>query len=63
MSKLILSHHDLKEDRWRWALYSFKYAGEGFRFHRVRDDTFRRWKVFFDIPRVGGLCLYIQDVP
>jgi hypothetical protein len=63
MSKLIIGSREPPGIRWRWALYSFKYAGDGFRFHRVRDNTFRRSWVFFDIPYLGGLSLYIQDIP
>lgn len=64
MSKnLVASYRQRGQKRWRWALYRFKYAGYGFRCVRVRDDTFRRWRMFVDIPLFGGFSLYIQDVP
>lgn len=61
MAKRLLSYQKKGEPRWSWALYYSGYAG--FRFHRVRDNTSRRWNVFFDIPVVGGLSLYVQDIP
>lgn len=60
--KLIAGSKEPPGVRWRWALYYSKYAGEGFRLHRVRNNTFKRWNLFFDIPIIGGLSLYIQDV-
>jgi hypothetical protein len=47
--------------RWRWALYCINSAGCGLRLHRVRNAELRRWNVFFDIPLLGGLSLYVQD--
>jgi hypothetical protein len=63
MNKRLLSYQIKGESRWSWALYYSGYSGFGFRFHRVRDNTSRRWNIFFDIPVIGGLSLYIQDIP
>jgi hypothetical protein len=61
--RCIASSGEPSGTRWKWALYYSHYAGFGFRFHRVRDNTYRRWNIFFDIPVLGGLELYIQDIP
>jgi len=62
-TRIVASWHNPNQERWLWTLYASGYAGEGFRFHRVRNNTHRRWNIFFDIPFIGGLSLYIQDVP
>lgn len=51
------------EARWRWSLYYSPYAGYGVRSVRRYQKIHRRWYMFFDLPIVGGLELYIQDVP
>lgn len=51
------------EKRWRWRLYYSPYSGHGVRFVRWYQSIHRRWYMFFDLPVIGGLELYVQDVP